>query len=257
MTTLPEPNSSESDRKVKVRAALAQVGLVLVLAGCADLPTFSDLNRLPGFSRSLVKIETHYDPTILGYRTKGEDVSGSPALRSVTGKKIQTEQELDRLIAASEEAVIGSGTKYTAYGLVGLYAPINLVDTLVAVLPNVPLYFASSTLNEAHQTALEAAYLSGREHFDRGEFREALADWDSAKAAASNLHFYSDVDYWRGRALEASGKSSEAFIAYRTFLSYSESTRPPYFKQQVTSDMTWAEVASDIKKRLHGVPAAP
>ncbi len=237
---------------VKRWSGLCRAGLCLILSGCISLPGFPELKPLPGFQQAPLKEELLYDKAILAYRVKDEDDSKRLVLRNAVGKKIQTEQELNRYISNVRIEAVGSGTRYPAYALAGIYTPFNFATGLFYVVPTVPLIMAGSAVVAAYRDKAETAYRSGRAHFSRGELKEALIEWDRAKAVAPELQAISDVEYWRGRALQQRGQGSEALIAYQHFLGYSERAQPEFFTTKDASDMTWEEEAYDIERRLAG-----
>lgn len=241
---------------VKRWSGLSSVGLCLILSGCIALPGFTELKRLPGFQQAPHKEELVYDKTIFAYRAKDEESSKGLVLRNAVGKKIQTEQELNRYISSAGTEVVGSGIRYPAYALAGIYTPFNFAAGLFYVVPTVPLLMTASGIVTAYREKAETAYRSGRAHFARGELKEALIEWDRAKAMTPELQAISDVEYWRGRALQESGQGSEAMIAYQRFLSYSERTQPDFFATKDAGEITWEEKASDVIKRIAGAGLA-
>ena len=231
-------------------------GLVLALSGCISLPGFSDLRELPGFQDALVREDVFFDQAILAYRSTTRGAPNGQVLRNAAGTKIQTEQDLDRLVASKEHKVVGAGTKSAAYLLAGLYLPYNAVTGALWIVPSVPLLATAPVINKAVDEAAEADCRSGQAHFATGEFSEALRDWNRAKIILPTLQTESDIDYWRGRALEEEGRHAEAFLAYHLFLRYSERTWPDFFRQREPDEMTWRNVAADIEQRLDVMNAA-
>ena len=176
-----------------LQSGVPVVLLLMSFPGCGTLPTFGKLSQLPGFSSPPAAEELVYDPHVQAFRMKGHDSEPGPFLRTVTGKKIQTEEELHRVLAAWEQPEVGTGIKATAYGLVGLYAPFNVMDALILFVPNVLLGYANSTMDDWRGEVTETLYLTGREHFDHGEYRDALEVWYKLRVMQMELH--SDVDY--------------------------------------------------------------
>lgn len=93
-------------------------------------------------------------------------------------------------------------------------------------------------------------YDEGRREFDAKNYSEALVKWDRAVSMMPSLRAYSDVEYWRGRAFEALGKSEAARTAYMDFLNYSERSTPEYFRvSESKKEPSWADKASDAEVR--------
>ena len=255
------------NRRVELRILLISA-LILnsLLFGCASsLPTITEVRDLPGFrSYNFSKENTVYDPAVRAYRIrpmkKSSKVTDGAVLRDSLGKKIQTEEELTRTLEAVKKEGVGLGTKMAAYTLVVVYSPVIIARDIVSWVLSLPLLpFSLSDVKEyerlkkEHHQAVENMYASGRRHFDSGEFEAALTEWEHARIAMRSLRDYSDIDYWRGRALEAQHQMRNARMAYESFLGYSERSFPPYFKGPYPDDPTWAQKAEDAEKRIASI----
>jgi tetratricopeptide (TPR) repeat protein len=253
----------------QVRINQYSLGIILlivldgIVSGCASappLPTFSALKELPGFDRgSISKKDVVFDPAIRVYRKKvsnggSEEMTGI-VLRDAFGKKIQSEEELSRAIKSINRETIGGGTKAAAYGLTGVYTPVTFAETIINYVFGFPIYWIINNNNKEDTRRAEEAYISGRRYFDSQKFEAALGDWKRAEILFPELHLNSDIDYWRGRALEALGENESARTAYLTFLNYSERSIPSDFKDLYPNDPAWAEKADDAERRLYGVQA--
>ena len=230
--------------------------------GCVSLPRFSELKGLPGFDRRGVeKEDVVYDPAIRAYRRKivkagSEEMTGF-VLRDTTGKKIQTKEELARMIESMKKESVAGGTKAAAYGLTAVYTPVTFAETILDYVIGFPIRWYMYNKNGKDFQTAEKAYISGRRHFDSQEYEAALRDWEHARNYSSGFYFFSDIDYWRGRAFEAQGEVENARTAFLTFLNYSQRSIPSDFKSKnvYSSDPTWTEKAEDAEKRIYAVQA--
>lgn len=206
-----------------------------------------------------------YDPAVLAYwieQTKnGSKTDNGTVLRDVSGKKIQTQEEVSSILDAikKEKESVGLGTKVAAYTHAVIYSPVVIARDIVSWVLSLPLLPFSLHDNKeyerskkGYERAVEDAYASGRRHFDSGELETALTEWEHALIAMPSLRDFSDIYYRRGRALEARGETKDAQAAYFIFLSYSERSTPSFFKEIYPNDPTWVGKAEDVEKRIFG-----
>lgn len=241
---------SLGNRTIRSLNLLVTPIVTLAFSGCATMSDIRELRDLPGFTRSDVSREkTFYDPAVRAYRLMAKDRK-QPIMRGPGGKKIQTEEELTRFIAASEKEVIGLGAQGVEVSLQIVYFPVLVpyfIALAVILIPWTPLFFYTEA---TYKQEAENAYTAGRRHFDAGEAEAALISWERAKFVMPSLRAFSDIEYWRGRAFEALGQTRNARTAYEEFLSYSEQSIPAYFKDTYPADLTWLEKAEDSERRI-------
>lgn len=91
------------------------VMMSLQLSGCASLSGVQAVRALPGMTSAYSKERYYYDPSIGSYRLKAAEGARAPAddakaARDYAGRKIRTEEGLERFIKAHEPDPIGPGT---------------------------------------------------------------------------------------------------------------------------------------------------
>lgn len=248
-----------------IRSMAILIVVFTQLTGCVSLQKVEETRRPPAsnliyFSHQ----DIFYDPDVRAYRLK--TASGPEAylkgavLRDVFGKKIRTEQELARILTRmpQNEDLLGWGKKgnvaKTAY-IVGfiIYLPVagavGEVELVIDKTLNIPFIPVASNLKTAYQERSEAAYDQGRHQFDSKNYNGALTEWDYAKFLMPSLQGNSDVDYWRGRALEARHESKLAITAYQEFLNFSDQAMPSYFNYRYPEDPDWSKKAEEAETR--------
>ena len=88
-------------------------------------------------------------------------------------------------------------------------------------------------MDETYTYETERAYREGRAHFEAGLFELALQRWEIALSTMPSMEVHSDIEFWRGQALDALGRPDEAVLAYSDFLIYSEASTPTYFEEKL------------------------
>lgn len=227
---------------------------MLFLPGCLSLVSFGEVRDLPGFEKGeLAREKLVYDPAVKGYRVATEDDEQQERkwiLRNAAGKKIQSEEELVRLLKVNERKPISGVMKGTVYAFAVVYSPVVLIENAVGMVLGLPIIPLAYRVGKEHEIAAEEAYYSGRRFFEFGQIEEALIEWDYARISDSGLRFYSDIDYWHGRAFEAQGDFDNARTAYLIFLGYSQSILPAYFNKAEIPDGLWLNEAEDAERRI-------
>jgi hypothetical protein len=227
---------------------------ITLFTGCVALPAVWDVKETPGFHRSnLSKDDVTYDSTIRAFRWKDKKSNSreSEVLRNENGEKIQNEETVNRFFDAKNSIEVGAGTKYSAYGLSAIYTPIVIVEQVFGAIFYFPIRAIMENIEQKENKDIERAYISGRQYFDAGEIDKALSEWGYVKPTFQPIPIYfSDINYWRGRAFEKIGKYEDACNAYLVFLNYSERSIPKYFTVTYPNDPTWDQKAGEAEKAL-------
>lgn len=231
--------------------------MILAISGCVSLPAVWNVNETPGFRQTNFSNEdVNYDASIRGFRWKNKksDSGDNEVLRDENGKKIISVEDMSLYFEAKNRMKVGTGTKYTTYALSAIYTPIVIIEQVVGTIISSPFFWIMNNTGKKIKQEIESAYISGRQHFDAGEYKAALLDWDYAEPVFQQIPFYyfyySDINYWRGRAYENLGNSREASNSYHLFLNYSERSTPYYFTVKYPNELSWAQKADVAEKSI-------
>lgn len=230
--------------------------VILEIVGCASVSDIRQMRDLPGSTPILWSKEQYYDPTTLSYRFKepkkeDESAEHGKVIRDAAGKKIQTDEELQRFIQVDrKEYELLKAPFVSTIVLAALYIPITLPFDIIEGILTAPLSMMFHYYQGKLQGEAEKAYILGRQYLAEHHMEDALSEWDYAKKLIPSLQAFSDIDYWRGLAFEELGKEGDTRTAYIYFINYSERSMPEFFKVTYPDDPTWLEKAQDAQIRL-------
>ena len=228
--------------------------LLVVQMGCASMSDIRQLRELPGVATARDQDQYEFDQSVGVYRLKAKPPAKGEVARDSSGRKIRTEDQLRRWIEAStsvDQRLWGKGMTTTGIVLAVIYVPVGIVVVVVESVVAIPVGIYVAVLKNRMEQNSKSDYEEGHRQFNAGHYEMALAEWDRAIAMMPSLRAFSDIEYWRGRAFEASGDRAAARTAYMDFLNYSERSTPVYFQEvEPKGKLSWAEKASDAETRV-------
>lgn len=258
-----------------LRSALSFVFLSVQISGCTTFDGLKKMRDLPQATEAINDDSNNqspwYDKSVRAYRLASKKKQNGhenlePVMRDALGKKIQRQEELMAISEAQWNNVLGTHRKVAVgtgmmVGIGVLVAQVIIFFPCVLVwgvagsvlgLPSLPI---SSHLETAYIEEAERAYVKGREELAGGSYDSALASWDYAEHLLPSLQALSDVNFWRGRTFDALREPQSAVLAYSTFLYYSETSLPSYFKSDFPNDPTWEWKADQAEARIADMSA--
>lgn len=192
--------------------------------------------------------ETEYDPTILAYRFK----DSGPVIRDSSGKKVRTEEELIQFKKAKLKDIDNQKKKAVPFIAAAIiYAPYTIVIGIIDGIVSSPWNLMVKHYKKKTENTAEKYYFSGRGFLDNKEYDRALADLEYALFIMPSLRSQSDIDYWRGFALEGKGKIGESQYAYLMFIEFSEKNTAKYFREKHNSEPSWSYKAKKALTKIN------
>ncbi|MDR4481632.1 MAG: hypothetical protein R3B37_18045 [Nitrospira sp.] len=252
------------------RFVLIFIFLTAPLSGCTTFDGLKRIRHLPKAAETInydpKNPDVFYDQSVRAYRRMSKhQQNGQQQLEAVVrdtlGKKIRQEEELlalsdtglSRTFGPSRTAVMGGGLLLGVGIFVAqiiLFFPCALGLGVVGEVLGIPALPVSSHLETVYLEEAQQAYDRGREQLAAGSPESALASWDHAEQLIPSLQALSDMNYWRGQAFDSLNEPRPALLAYSTFLDYSESSLPSYFKANFADDPTWERKADHAESRM-------
>lgn len=238
----------------RISALLFFSFLFMQIAGCATHSDIKRVRELPGVTHDSSYKDAYYDSSILAYRLKGRknfQKNEDEIVRDPTGKKVRTEEELKRVAGAKLSELGKEKKQFISVSVLSIiYLPVSAFFGIVEGIIYSPFSLTLGYYNKKLKQNAETAYISGRNHFNKNDFVQSIAEFERALYLMPSLRAESDIDYWCGRAFEANGEIEEAKYSYLMFIEYSERTVPVYFNNRFSDDPLWLEKAKEVQSKI-------